>query len=108
MQNEYRCFEVEGKSMFPSYHDGDYVICSHIPNVYLEQALKNLKPYVVVTQQSVFLKRLENHLKQTKSIKLISENKNFEEFELLQDQIIEIWKVEGVISTRDFSFHPIS
>ncbi len=101
---EYRCFEIEGNSMTPSYISGDYVICSSIPNVYFEQVLKNYKTYIIVTQDSIFLKRIINNLKINKSLMLISDNEAFEPFEIAQNEILEIWKVESVITKRDFPY----
>jgi DNA-binding XRE family transcriptional regulator len=100
-EDEYRCFEVEGDSMTPSYLPKDEVICSFIPNVYFEQVLKNYRPYIVITKESIYLKRVINNIKTNKSITLLSDNLIYEAFDLNVSTILEIWKVEGMITKRE-------
>ncbi|MBK8699756.1 MAG: LexA family transcriptional regulator [Saprospiraceae bacterium] len=102
--DEYRCFEVEGDSMFPSYHHGDRVICSPIPAIYLTQALRDYMIYVVVTEHSLLLKRVVNKIKSHKAIELISDNVMYEPKLLPAEEIKEIWKVEGLITNRSFAY----
>jgi DNA-binding XRE family transcriptional regulator len=99
---EYRCFEIEGESMSPSYHNGDRVICSSIPQVYMHQALKDRMVYVIVTETSLVLKRIINNINKDKTILLISDNSLYEPKTIQAKEIKEIWRVEGLITNRIF------
>lgn len=99
--NDYRCFEVEGQSMEPNYYNGDNVICSAIAPVYFSQALREHAAYIVVTKQSIFLKRLINKIKSDNIITLVSDNPIYEPFDLAIKDVSEIWKVEGFIRKKD-------
>jgi phage repressor protein C with HTH and peptisase S24 domain len=103
-EGDFRCFEVEGDSMKPSYITKDQVICSFLPSVYYEQALKNYKSYVVITKESIFLKRVVNHVKTSKKITLVSDNLSYDSFDIDVKDILEIWKVEGVITKREIPY----
>jgi phage repressor protein C with HTH and peptisase S24 domain len=98
--NDYRCFEVEGQSMEPNYYSGDKVICSAIAPVYFAQALREQAAYIVVTKKSIFLKRLINKINTASCITLVSDNPDYEPFDLSIKDVSEIWKVEGYISKR--------
>ncbi len=101
--DEYRCFEVEGESMYPHYLNGDKVICSPIPKIYLNQAIRDYMVYVVVTEHSLLLKRLVNKIKSEGCIELLSDNTLFDPKKLPITEVLEVWKVEGLITQRSFS-----
>ena len=103
--DDYRCFEVEGESMSPTYQNGDRVICSLVPHVYLSQALRDYMAYVIITEHSLLLKRVLNKIQSEKCIHLISDNAMFEPKTLAAGEIREIWKVEGLITTRAQNFN---
>lgn len=107
-EGEYRCFEVEGDSMHPNYQKGDNVICSHLPNTYFAQALKEKQAYVIITKNALLLKRIINNVKESKSIILISDNEFFEPKTISIFDVVEIWKVEGLITKRNFSINRVS
>jgi phage repressor protein C with HTH and peptisase S24 domain len=102
---EYRCFEIEGDSMHPTYQSGDEVVCSYVPNVYFEQLLKNMQTYIVITEHDVLLKRIINNIKNNKSITLISDNDSYAEKTVSIKEIKEIWKVNGMITSREFKYY---
>jgi transcriptional regulator with XRE-family HTH domain len=102
-EEDYRCFEIEGDSMYPTYENGDRVICSALPNVYFTQALKDRMVYVVVTEDTLVLKRILNNISLNKTITLLSDNTDYEDRIVDIKKIKEIWKVEGVITKRSFS-----
>lgn len=100
--DDYRCFEVEGDSMFPAYQNGDKVICSPLPTIYLSQAIRDYMVYVIVTENSLLLKRLVNRIKTEQCIELISDNDLFEPKFIPIHEVLEVWKVEGLITQRNF------
>lgn len=102
---EFRCFEIDGESMEPSFFAGERVICSFVFDIYYEQLLKNFQPYVIIVNQDVFLKRIKNNIQKTNSITLLSDNDFYEPFEVKRNEIKEIWKVELKI-TDQFNIQP--
>ncbi|MCB0645719.1 MAG: LexA family transcriptional regulator [Saprospiraceae bacterium] len=97
----FRCFEINGDSMLPTFLSGDKVVCSLVYNVYYEQLIKSNHHYVVVTNEDVLLKRVVNDIKENKSIQLVSDNDTFPPLNCSIDQIKEVWKVEMRL-TQDF------
>lgn len=97
----FRCFEINGDSMLPTFLSGDKVVCSLVYNVYYEQLIKSNHHYVVVTNEDVLLKRVVNDIKENKSIQLVSDNHTYPTLNCPIEQIKEVWKVEMRL-TQDF------
>ena len=102
---EFRCFEIEGDSMEPSFFSGERVICSLVFSIYYEQLLKNFQPYIIIVNQDIFLKRIKNNIQKSKSITLISDNDFYEPLEVKIGDVKEIWRVELKI-TDQFNVQP--
>jgi phage repressor protein C with HTH and peptisase S24 domain len=86
--------QVKGSSMQPKYNSGDVVACKKLP-------LKDLffqwhKVYVLDTIQGALIKRIERG-SDTEHIQLVSDNTNYDPFELHLSQIYSIALVIGVI-----------
>lgn len=67
-------FNIKGNSMYPTIHTGDMVIC-HLVETYREIKEDNI--YAVVTNQSIWVKRVKkylNHSGKWTHLKLISDN----------------------------------
>ena len=85
---------VKGDSMYPLYNSGDIVACMRVP-------MKDLffqwnKAYVLDTNQGAIIKRIrrgsdENH------ILIVSENRDYEPFELHLKNVYAVALVVGVI-----------
>ena len=93
-EGAFRCFEIAGDSMKPTFNAGDKVVCSHVFDIYFEQLLKDGKVYVIVTETDIFLKRILNKIKSHKAIVLLSDNEDYKPTELPIHEVKEIWKVE--------------
>lgn len=100
-EGTYRCFEIAGDSMLPSFQDGDKVVCSLVYHVYYEQLIKNQGHYVVVSGQDVLLKRVQNSIKTDKTLTLVSENTLYPPIKIAMENVKEVWKVELRL-TQDF------
>ncbi|MDX6187956.1 S24 family peptidase [Flavobacterium sp. Fl-318] len=84
---------VRGSSMYPKYNSGDIVACKHLP---LDTFFQWNKVYVLDTVQGVLIKRIcksENE----EYITIVSDNKNYDPFELHKSDIRSIAIVTGVI-----------
>lgn len=85
---------VKGESMRPLYHSGDIVACKRV-------ALNDLffqwnKPYVIDSTQGPLIKRIK-HGHDNAHISLVSENENYEPFELPIDALNGVSLVIGII-----------
>lgn len=94
----HRCFDVAGDSMEPTLYSGDKVVCSFIePENWLTD-IRNNYVYVLITQSSVVVKRVENKLKNEGVLALISDNSFYEPYEIELKDLLEVWMVSVKIS----------
>lgn len=95
----FRSFEVEGDSMEPVLNNGEIVVCTKLDDQPLWQ--NNIKTgyvYVVITQNDIVVKRVINLLKDEKTLQLVSDNTNYPDIIVQQEDIHEIWLVKMKIS----------
>lgn len=94
---KFRAFEVAGDSMEPTLNHNDIVVCSYVDNWRL------LIPddiYVVVTPESVMLKRIRKKITDlVGEVMLYSDNHHRRPYPLDASDITELWRVRGYIST---------
>ncbi len=86
--------QVKGSSMYPKYSSGDVVACKKlsIKNIFFQWN----KVYVLDTEQGALIKRIKQG-KDENHILLVSENQNYQPFQLHLSQINSISIVIGVI-----------
>jgi len=90
----YRVFQIEGESMLP-IPPKSYVISEYVQDW---TDLKTDERYVFLTQdEGVVFKRVREH-PHKQSYELISDNPAFKPYFIHRSQILEVWKVRGVIS----------
>ena len=93
----YRAFEVSGDSMAPTINHRDVVVAS------LVDELRLLEPgevYVVVTAESVMLKRIKTRLRSDDSeVVLHSDNPHRLPYGLETRDILQLWRVRGYVSS---------
>jgi hypothetical protein len=105
----YRSFEIAGSSMEPTFRPNDIVIAAFIEPRYWEQAIKNNQIYIIVTQQEVVIKRIVNNIKSDKKLECISDNEEFEPYQILAADILEVWKVRMKLTSHlDSSIIPVN
>ncbi|GAB2784896.1 hypothetical protein GCM10027175_24350 [Hymenobacter latericoloratus] len=96
-RGKFRAFEVAGDSMEPTLNHNDIVVCSYVDNWRL------LVPddiYVVVTSESVMLKRIRARItSKADEVVLHSDNPHRRPYPLDASDITELWRVRGYIST---------
>jgi hypothetical protein len=102
-QGTHRSFDVSGDSMEPGLEDGDIVVCSYLEPSQWIQGIKDDHIYVIVTQTDVVVKRVQNELKKTRSLYLISDNTSFRPYHLPVEQIREVWYVRMKIAPFNHS-----
>jgi len=95
----FRSFEVEGDSMEPVLHPGEIIVCSYVDDRSLwKYNVKSGYVYVVVTERDVFVKRIQNRLKEENTLELESDNPDYPPIVLDGNEIKELWIVKMKIS----------
>lgn len=84
---------VEGNSMNPKYSSGDIVICRKLP---IDTFIQWNMVYIIDTDQGALLKRIKKGNSE-ETVLVVSENPDYETFELNRSQIYNIAIVLGVI-----------
>ncbi len=93
----YRAFEVAGDSMEPTLNHRDIVIGSAVDRWDL---LTPGEVYVVVTSESVMLKRIRERITDMSGmVYLYSDNHNVKPYSLPVVDITQLWRVQGYLST---------
>lgn len=96
--DDYRYFEVEGDSMYPTLQDGMQVIAQRIEPDYWKD-IHNYYIHVIVTESQVMVKRLARG--NDKYFVAISDNEdNYPQFFLPIDSIRELWLVKRNLDWR--------
>lgn len=90
----YRGFQVEGDSMLPNLHPGEWVLARAIEHI--DHVSAN-KMYVVVLQDSIMVKKIEKR-PNSNNITLISLNETYPPYDIKPFQIQEIWEVSSKIT----------
>lgn len=83
----YRGFQVDGNSMYPLLHSGEWVIAQAVEH---PDQLKDSQIYVVVLTDSVLVKKV---FVSEKQVQLISINPDYPLIQTTLDDVREIWKV---------------
>ncbi|HKJ78682.1 MAG TPA: helix-turn-helix domain-containing protein [Prolixibacteraceae bacterium] len=96
-EKKYRAFTISGESMLP-IPDGAIIIGEFIPDFY------NIKPnegYIFVTRdEGIVFKIAGNKIDESRSIKLISLNPDFDPFRIPLTEIKEAWKFVCYLNTE--------
>ena len=92
--NSYVAVRIYGDSMYPTVADSDIVITSLINNLY---EIKNNHIYVVVTNESVFCKRIVNL---GNKLQMKSDNKAHPTFIVEAQDVRGIWEVKRRITAH--------
>lgn len=98
----YRLFEVDGLSMYPTLHGGDYIIGQNVEQM---QSVRDDRIHVVVTKnEGVVVKRVLNRI--SKDGKLVLKSDNYKERDMYPPiicdpgDVLEIWYAIGFISRQ--------
>lgn len=90
----YRVFQIEGESMLP-IPPGAYMISEYVQDW---DTLKTDERYIFLTKdEGVVFKRVRTHA-HNRTYELISDNPDFKPYFIKQSQVLEVWKVRGMMS----------
>src|ERR1700761_1377162 len=96
-QGTYRAFEIKGDSMLPLV-SGTIIIGEYVENW---ADVKQAETYVIISKNDgVVYKRIGNKFKENKKLKLMSDNPVYEPYEINGEDVLEVWKGKGYISTQ--------
>ncbi len=91
----HRAFEIFGDSMLP-IESGSVIIGRYVDD-WLN--IKNHKKYIVVTlDEGIVFKRVVNNIKLDRELLLISDNKDYSEYTVGIENVVEIWEAKYLLS----------
>ena len=93
----YRGFEIEGDSMEPGFHEGDWVFGRAVDSL---MDVQNQSVYVVVLHDSVLIKRVVKEVNGQR-LSLHSDNRRYPPFMVSTADVQELWKVVTKLEGED-------
>lgn len=95
----HRSFEVEGDSMEPVLQNRDIIICSYVDDSALwKYNLRSGYVYVVITQNDIVVKRINNRINEDNCLELLSDNSDYPPIIVKIEDVKEIWSVKMKMS----------
>jgi len=89
----YRVFQIAGDSMIPIVNPNEYLITEYVDNW---RSMKSSATYIVITKEDgIVYKRV---IRNENTLTLISENKEYEAYDIEVSEVVEIWKPVGKIT----------
>lgn len=93
----YRMFEVKGSSMEPTFHEGDWVVGSHVEEA---SHIKNNQVYIIVTRDGICIKRVVNEVDRRGVLIINSDNAAFTPDVIFAEDVLEMWAFEMKMTNR--------
>lgn len=90
----YRAFEISGDSMLP-LQSGTVVIGKYLEDW---KSLNSSKTYVLVTQKEGVVYKRVYLQEDSELIKLVSDNKSYDAYEISLSEVMEVWEAKAYIS----------
>jgi len=91
----YRAFEIIGDSMLPT-PSGSVIVCEKIDDV---DEVKNSQAYIVVSKnEGIVYKRVVKNTRTRAKLTLVSDNPQFEPYNINSEDVLEMWKAVYVLS----------
>jgi len=97
---QHRAFPIKGDSMLPM-KDGAFVVGKFIED---RADIKSGRTYVIVTlNDGIVYKRVKNNLEKNGSLKLISDNKKYDAYDIDISEVLELWEFACAINTKEYT-----
>ena len=91
----YRAFEIIGDSMLPT-PSGSIIVCEKVENL---DDIKNNQAYIVVSRnEGIVYKRVEKNNRNKSKLTLVSDNPQFQPYQVNTEDVAELWLAQMVIS----------
>lgn len=94
----FRSFDVSGDSMEPTIFEGERVICSFVEQDAWRYNIKEGHVYVVITQEDIVVKRVQNRILSDGEIVLLSDNDYYPPRPIPIEEVKEMWFVKMKLS----------
>ena len=97
---KHRAFPIKGDSMLP-VKDGSFIVGRYIEDL---QDIKNGTTYVLLTKDDgMVYKRVFDQLKLKGSLLLVSDNKEYQPYDVSASDILEVWEFTCAIQTQEYN-----
>lgn len=97
---KHRAFPIKGDSMLPM-KEGSFVVGRFIED---RNEIVDGKTYVLITlNDGMVYKRVYNQIKESNSLLLISDNKDYKAFEVPINEVLELWEFTCSINTQEYT-----
>ena len=97
---KHRAFPIKGDSMLPM-KDGSFVVGRFIED---RNEIVDGKTYILITlNDGMVYKRVYNQIKESNSLLLISDNKDYKAFEVPINEVLELWEFTCSINTQEYT-----
>jgi hypothetical protein len=93
----FRMFEVKGDSMEPTFHEGDWVVGSHVEDA---SEIKNNDIYIIVTRDGICIKRVVNEVDRRGVVIINSDNPSYTPDVIFAEDVLEMWAFELKMTSR--------
>ncbi len=101
---KHRAFPIKGDSMLPT-KSGSYVIAKFVDDI---QDIKDGRTYIILTENDgLVYKRVYNQIEENKTLRLVSDNKLYNEYEVPIENVLEIWEFTCSINTQEYDEHEL-
>ena len=101
---KHRAFPIKGDSMLPM-KDGSFVVGKFIDNI---SDIVDGKTYVLLTlNEGMVYKRVFNKIKENGMLILVSDNKNYQPFEVHISEVLELWEFTCSINTQEYTMQEL-
>jgi transcriptional regulator with XRE-family HTH domain len=91
----YRAFEIIGDSMLPT-PSGSIIVGEKIENT---EDIKNSQAYIVVSRnEGIVYKRVEKNGRSKNKLTLVSDNPQYQPYQVNAEDVVELWQAQMVIS----------
>ena len=94
----FRCFQVSGDSMQSTLYDGDWVVCRYVEQ--WDRDVQDTYVHVVVTEDTVLVKRLTNQLNERGKLSLHSDNPAYPVQFIDGAEVREVWVAVAKVSRQ--------
>ncbi|MCM4157588.1 LexA family transcriptional regulator [Gramella sp. AN32] len=97
---KHRAFPIKGDSMLPM-KDGSFIIGRYVEDI---KEIKDGTTYVLLTKDDgMVYKRVFNQLESKSSLLLVSDNKEYQSYEINADNVLELWEFSCAIQTQEYN-----
>ncbi len=97
---KHRAFPIKGDSMLPM-KDGSFVVGRYLEDI---ADIKDGATYVLLTKNDgMVYKRVYDHIESKGSLMLVSDNREYEPYEIGINEVLELWGFTCAIQTQEYS-----